>query len=174
MRNALLVVSLLLGACSNRHDGTYVATLTYQGNTCDTEPSDQIGQQFDLLFSLYHTAEGQGVADLSGTLLFGEDDGKGLDLGHEQTMTYASNDCVSAIQSEALSMNATYGDDLGLSGSVAGTTVEIYDHCGGKNSEQTCTENYDMTAIYLNASAGDRPLDSIAWGYVGGGGGGYF
>lgn len=171
MRTTLLISALLLGACSNKHDGTYVATFTYQGNTCDTEPSDQIGQQFDILFSLYHTAEGQGVADISGSLLFGEDDGKGLDLKQEQTATYSSPDCVSAVQGSSLTLQATYGDDLGLSGSLAGTDTEIYDHCGGQNSEQTCTDNYDMTAIYLNASPGERPLDSIAWGYIGGGGG---
>lgn len=167
MRAALL--PLLLSGCSllNGYDGTYLMTFRVEDDSCSP---GSVGNEAQSLGSMYRTGSHL-VLDIDGSLLVGDPVSDGsFEVGLEAGSEFSYDGCDSYSTFSGLTVEGTFGQDLGFDGDATSVSRTSTEGCPGESTD-TCTRKYSVTALKLDATTDRRPTGSIAWGYFGGSGG---
>lgn len=168
-----LVLLPLLAGCSALfagNDGTYLMTVERTANSCD-EDDPSIGQQEEMLVSLYRTSTGSLVLDVGGMFLSGPaPEGQDFELGYEYGVEASYDGCDRYLEAVEHQLDGTFSADLGFEGKLKSTSRESSEGCPD-DEEEVCTLTSKVTALKMNAATDRRPTGSIAWGYFSGGGG---
>jgi hypothetical protein len=168
VRIAALGGALLGLAACGTSDGTYLVTTVLKQDSC-TPDNPSIGQEVQMMASLYHTTGGMAM-DVSGMLLVG-DNAKGGDfrLSQESGESVSIDGCDELTSNAVYALDASFTKDLGFEGSLSSKQDSNRVNCPD-TVQESCEQKFHVSAMHLNASSSLRPTGTVNWGYFQGGG----